>query len=186
MVVYTLDDVERIFGVAYTPEQRTALENIPFSEEVLSACVGTHVLFPGYQLSLLQVREKHADLFYSKTGGWYAPQTFAKDVQVRPSWHLLRMEPMPGSFSKTWDEQCRLLLQDEEVPSAATVAFATMLHFKASGQRLFERCYVRTSDVASVGYRVVVGGFDAGGFLVNSDWDGLRYDALGVSSARKF
>jgi hypothetical protein len=186
MAVYTLDNVERIFGVTYTPEQRASLTSMPFSEDVLDACVGTHMLFPGFPLSLLDVRATFADLFYSKRGGWYAGQTFAKDVQVRPLWHLLRMEPVAGSLGKSWKEQCKLLLPDEEVPSAATVAFATMLRFKATGQRLFGRCYVRTSDVDSDGDRADIGRFGADGFDVSYHWDTDRYGALGLSASRKF
>ena len=188
-VVYTLENVERIFYGTYTPKEREALQDIPFSEDVLRACAGTHMLFPGYSLSLLEVRDDHADLFRSKTGGWYAEekQAFSRaSVPVR--WHLLRMEPVPRSLNKTWSEQCKLLLSDEEVPSAATVAFAAMLHFKATEQRLFEKCYVRTSDVDSDGRRVCVGDFDAGGFIVSSSgWDDDRYGGvLGLSASRKF
>ena len=184
-VCYTLDDVERVFGVTHSPEQKAARQNIPFTEDVLKACAGTHMLFPGFPLSLLEIRAKHADVF-SKMDCWYVNQPFAEDEPVRPSWHLLRMEPVPGSLGKSWDEQQKLLLPDEEVPSAALVAFATILHFEVMKQRLFERHYVRTSDVASGGRRVFVGVFDADGFLVGGDWDARRYGLLGVSSSRKF
>ncbi len=185
--VYSLADVERVFGVRFTSEHMTALENIPFSDEVLRECAGTHLLFPGYSLSLLEVREKKADLFYAQSGGWYAEarETFSREtVPIR--WHLLRMEPVSESLSKTWDDQTALLLADEEVPSAATVAFATMLHFIMSKQRLFERTCVRVSDVDADGIRVCVGNFDADGLGVSSYWDDGRSDFLGLSSARKF
>jgi hypothetical protein len=187
-IQYTLDDVERIFGVTYTAEQRAALQDVQFSDDVLRACAGTHMLFPGFPLSLLDVRATFADLFFSKTGGWYAEekQSFSRaSVPVR--WHLLRTTPVPDSFSRTWSGQYTLLLPDEEVPSAATVAFATMLHFKATGQRLFESCYVRTSNVDADGNRVIVGGFDAVGFSVSDVyWDHDRRARLGLSSVRKF
>lgn len=186
-VCYDLNEVETHFGVRYTPEQRDALAGIPFSEQVLRESVGTHMLFPGFPLSLLDVRDKHAALFYSKKGGWYAEEKHAfSRARVPVRWHLLRMEPVPKSFGKTWKEQQTLLGPDEEVPSAAVVAFATMLHFRMTGQRLFKSCYVRTSDVGSDGYRVDVGYFDAGGLYVYRDWDAYRYDSLGLASARKF
>lgn len=184
---YTLADVERVFGVTYTTEQKSALENVPFSDEVLTSCVGTHMLLPGYPLSLLDIREKFADLFYTKTGGWYAEveETFSREtVPIR--WHLLRMEPVPGSFSKNWDEQKQLLLSDEEVPSSSLVAYATMLHFGATKQRLFERTCVRVSDKNADGYRVRVGRFGAGGLCVPYYCDDSRRAFLGLSSSRKF
>src|SRR5258708_4650210 len=78
--VYTFEDVESIFGVTYTPEPRAGLQGIPFSKEVLKACAGTHMLFPGLPLSLLDIREKHAAHFYTKSGGWYAEkkQSFSR------------------------------------------------------------------------------------------------------------
>ncbi len=187
MVVYTPDEVERVLGVTYTPEQRAALQGIPFSGNVLKACDGMHMLFPGFPLSLLEIRARHADLFYAKADCWYAEekQTFSRaPVPVR--WHLLRMEPVPGSLGRSWKDQQKLLLSDEVVPTAAIVAFATMLHFGGTKERLFERCYVRTSDVASDGNRVDVGGFDADGFLVYYYWVGGRNGTLGLSSVRKF
>ena len=145
------------------------------------------MLFPVLPLSLLDVRAKHAGLFYSKSGGWYADKqyTFSR-VAMSVRWHLIRMEPVEGSLNKTWAEQQSLLLPDDEVPSAAVVAFATMLHFKTTGVRLFERTYVRTSDMGADGYSVVVGYFDDNGFNVRSYWDGIRYDNLGLASSRKF
>jgi len=59
-------------------------------------------------------------------------------------------------------------------------------HHFATGERLFENVYVRTSSVGSVGVRVLVGGFDSRGLIVVSYWDDGRLDYLGVSSARKF
>ena len=180
--VYSPTDVERVFGVRFTSEHMTALENIPFSDEVLTSCAGTHMLFPGYPLSLLDIREKKADLFYSQSGGWYAEarETFSREtVPIR--WNLLRMEPIPGSFSKNWDEQHTLLLAGEEVSTAATLTFATILHFGATKKRLLERTYVRVSDKDADGNRVRVGIFDAGGLFVGHYWVDNRGDGLGLS-----
>ena len=183
--VYTPEDVESVFGVTYSSEQRDALASIPFSEETLRACAGTHVLFPGYGLSLLDIRERHSNLFFAKTGGWFGQEQHAfSRVPVPVRWHLLRMEPVPESFLKSWQEQQTLLLPDEEVPSAATVTFATMLHFKVTGVRLFKSSYVRTSDVDADGFRVFVGLFVDDGFDVYSVWDDRRA-VLGLASARR-
>ena len=59
-------------------------------------------------------------------------------------------------------------------------------HFLATGERLFEDIYVRCSDVDSVGYRVVVGGFGSNGLGVDGHWDDCRGGGVGVASARKF
>jgi hypothetical protein len=185
-VGYTLEDVEKHFGVRYSPEQRAALAEIPFSEETLKACPGTHMLLPGFPLSLLDIHDRHADLFFMKKGGWYAyaGESFSR-APIPPRWHLLRTEPVPDSFSKTWDGQVALLAPGEEVPSAALVAFASALHFLASEQRLFQYCYVRTSDRSALSNRVYVGFFDAVGFTVYDGTDDCRFGNLGLASSRQ-
>ena len=56
----------------------------------------------------------------------------------------------------------------------------------ATGERLFENIYVRTSSVRSGGHRVHVGVFGQDGLLVDNWWDDGRLGRIGVSSARKF
>ena len=185
---YNLNDIQAHCGVQFTPEQRAALQDIPFSEDVLKACAGTHMLFPTPSLSLLQIRDIiHPDLFYDKSDGWYAEEkeTFSR-APIPVQWNLLRMAPIPESFNKSWDEQCSLLTEGEEVPSSAVVTVATILHFLATGQRLFERCYVRTADRGSDDDRFSVGDFDADGLSVRSYWDGHRTPRLGLAASRKF
>ncbi len=186
---YDLDDVQTQFGVEFTPAERAVLQEVPFPEDVLKACAGTHMLFPTLALSLLQIRDRHAGLFYSKTGRWHTGESerFAR-VLMPVRWHLLRMTPLPESFTKTWDQQCSLLSEGDEVPSAVAVAFATVLHFTMTGKRLFEKTYVRTSDVASDGNRVEVGLFGTDGVWFGDYGDGLRNPVLGLAAAaeRKF
>ena len=181
---YSIEDVESAFGFKYTPEQKASLATIPFSKETLKACAGTHLLFPGAPLSLIDIREKNSENFNEDQEGEELEEFARATVPVR--WHLLRMEQVPDSLKKTWDEQKQLLLSDEEVPSAAMVAFATMLHFTMTGQRLLQESCVRTSDVVAGGRRIYVSGFDAGRVGVYRDWDDRRYEDLGIASSRKF
>ena len=58
-------------------------------------------------------------------------------------------------------------------------------HYKATNERLFEKVWVRCSDLDSVGIRVGVGNFGAEGLDVGSGWDGSRDGDLGLASARK-
>lgn len=62
----------------------------------------------------------------------------------------------------------------------------TIGHFLSTGERLFEKIYVRCMDVASVGLRVFVGRFAADGLRVYDFLcDDHRLDGLGVSASRK-
>jgi len=52
-------------------------------------------------------------------------------------------------------------------------------HYKAINERLFEKVWVRCSDLDSVGP------FDAKGLRVGDCWDDYRDGDLGLASARK-
>jgi hypothetical protein len=136
--------------------------------------------------SIVHLRDAMNDrgqIFYPQD--WYDNQPFAQKADT-PQERCLLMAPIEGSLCKTWEEQQTLLSNDEEVPTARIVVMGMVIHFLATGQRLFERCYVRTTDVGAEGTRVLVGRFDAVGLGVSSDWDGRRGDGLGVATLRKF
>jgi hypothetical protein len=98
---------------------------------------------------------------------------------------LVRKEPITNSTSKTWNDQQALLSKDEETPTARIVVYTMVGHFLATGERLFEKIYVRCVDLGSDGSRVGVGRFDAEGLYVNCCWGDCRYDSIGLSAARK-
>jgi hypothetical protein len=183
---HNMDIVEQQMLVQYSEEQRAVLEDIPFSEEVLRSCQGTHILFPGFKLSIAEMRKKFPDLFYGKAGNaWWDAQAFATTERVPPRWYLLRKEPVPGSFNKTWKEQQLLLPADEETPRTCEVIYGMLLHFLVTGERFFPDCYVRTADVDVGGGRVGIGVFGAGGLSVYNYWDDDRHDDLGVAARRQ-
>ena len=139
-----------------------------------------------FPLSILEIRGKvPADqrLFYAQD--WYNKESFAKD-RGDVSWQLVRKTPVESSTSKTWDEQQALLAKNEETPTARVMVYTIIGHFLATGERLFERIYVRCSDVDSDGFRVDVGRFVVNGLIVSDYWDGNRRGDIGVASARKF
>lgn len=172
------------FGVNPSKQQSAYLAEIPFVESVLEACKNTHVLIAVFPLSLLDIRGACRDqgLFY--TQDWYNKQAFAKE-KGEVGWQLIRKTPVDDSTSKNWDEQNKLLSKDEEVLSVHSVAYTMIGHYKATGERLFEKVWVRCSDLVSDGLRVDVGNFDAKGLLVYYDWGDLHDGLLGLASARK-
>ena len=175
-------------SIVYTAEQITALaESLP-SEDVLKWCKenGYAVMpAPPTAMSTLDVREIQSAHFYSKTGGWYADQKFAREDKTSFGWLLIKKTPVSNSTSKTWNEQNKLLSALEKVPNAAEMCWFITTYFEVRGVRLFEGVYVRTSSLDSVGHRVDVGFFDSDGLIVSYYWDGRRHDFLGVSAARK-
>lgn len=184
---FGIEEAIKHFGVNATKQQLAYLTEVPFSEEVLKSCKDTHVLVAVFPLSILDIRgiaKKQPDrtLFYSQD--WYDKQAFAKD-KGEVGWQLVRKEPIANSTSKTWNDQQALLSKDEETPTARIVVYTMVGHFLASGERLFEKIYVRCIDLDSDGYRVGVGSFDAEGLGVGGGHDDFRDDDLGLSAARK-
>ena len=176
-------------SIVYTDEQITALaESLP-SEDVLKWCKDNgYAVMPAplTAMSLLDVRELQSGHFsYSKTGGWYADQKFAREDKTSFRWLAIRKTPVPNSTSKNWKEQGKLLSALEHVPNAAEMGWFITTYFEVRGTRLFESIYVRTSSVDSDGYRVYVGSFDDRGLIVYSWSDDSRNSDVGVSSARK-
>jgi hypothetical protein len=96
------------------------------------------------------------------------------------------MVPVPDSFDKILIEQKALLPTEEEIPSARVVVMGIVIHFLASGERLFPKCCLRCAELTSNDSRVNVGRFDSDGFYVSHYWDDLRGDFLGLASSRKF
>ena len=181
---FGVEEAIRHFGVNPTRQQLAALSKIPFSEAVLEQSKDTHVLVAVFPLSVLEIPGKvDSKLFYDQW--WYNKESFAKE-RGEVTWQLIRKTPVNNSTSKNWQEQQALLSKDDEVPSAQVMVYTIIGHYLATGERLFEHVYVRTSSVDLGGRRVAVGRFDSEGLDVVSHWDDNRYDYLGVSSARKF
>jgi hypothetical protein len=165
-------------------EQGRSLRTAPFSPEVLKACNETHLLVLCAPLSLMGVWEKQSKLFCTKEDPWYANEKFAA-VPAELGWQLVRKDCLPDSLEKTWAEQLKLLSEQEEVSSPAVLAQAILLHFLETGERLFDRIYVRTSSTDSVGDHVVLGCFVGHGLGVSRYLDGNSDSGIGLSSAWK-
>jgi len=183
--VFGIEEAIQHFGVKPTQAQLSALAEIPFTEAELRECKDTHILVAVFPMSILDIRGKvERKLFYSHEDAWYNKQAFAKD-NGESAWHLVRKTPVDNSTGKNWNEQQALLAKNEETPKTRVVVYAIIGHFLATNERLFERIYVRCSDVDSDGRRVYVGFFDACGLVVRSFWGDYRYDCIGLASARK-
>ncbi len=185
-----LEEVEKAFGVKYSTGDRAKLATIQFSDETLCASKDTHVLVAGFRMSINDIRKNRnvkgnaAKLFFSAVGeGWYNDEPFA-NASVECRWFLLRKKPIDNSTSKTYEEQLQLIPRGEENPWARDVVFATIALFLTTGERMFEKIYVRCKDVSSRGGRFGVGFFVRDGLDVYFGWDGCRDGGIGVGSVR--
>lgn len=182
--MFGIEDAIKHFGVNPSKAQLAALGEVPFSEETLEACKAAHVLVAVLPMSVLDIRSacKDQSLFYNQD--WYNKQAFAKD-RGEIGWHLIRKTPVENSTNNTWSDQQALLGKDDETPKAQVMVYTIIGHYKATGERLFEKVWVRCSDLDSDCRRVDVGYFDAEGLDVSGYWVDRRFGLLGLASARK-
>lgn len=184
---FGIEEAIKYFGVNPTKQQFAALAEIPFSEEVLKSCKDTHVLIAVFPLSILDIRgiakkRSNRTIFYKQD--WYDRQAFAKN-KGEVGWQLVRKEPIADSTSKTWNEQQALLSKDEETPTVRIVVYTMIGYYFATGERLFQKVYVRCVDLDSSGYQVYVGKFASIGLGINCCWVADCYDDIGLSAIRK-
>lgn len=189
---FGIEEAQKHFGAILSKRQLAYMAEIPFSEATLQAHKDSHILVAVVPVSIVAIRTatakvklppKHC-MFYQQD--WYDKNTVGNDVAVL-EWRLVRKTPVPDSTSKTWPEQQELLdPKFDETPEANVMVYTIIGHFLSTGERLFEKVWVRTRTLAPDGFRVFVGRFDADGLHVrNSLGDGHVRDSLAVASSRK-
>ncbi len=181
---FGIEEAGRYFRVNITPQQRKTLLEIPFSKTVLEEAKDSHILVAVFPLSPLTIDSKmDPGLFYGNV--WFREESFLTD-SGELKWQLVRKTPVENSTAKTWQDQQALIAREDEVPSAQVMAYTIGGYYLATGERLFERTYVRTSTKDSNNYRVYFGDFNENGLAVHSHQDDHLSRELGISSARKF
>ena len=182
---FGVEEAIKHFGVNPTRQQLTALSEIPFSEAMLEQSKDTYILVAVLPLSILEIRGKvERKLFYNHESAWYNEQSFAKE-HGEVGWQLVRKIPADNSTSKNWQEQQAFFGKDEEVPTARVMVYTIIGHLVATGERLVDRKYARTSSVDSDGNRVYVSDVGLDGLGISDYWDAVRYDNEDLSSPRK-
>jgi hypothetical protein len=180
---FGIEEAAKYFGVHPAPDEIRALARVPFSLDTLRASRDSHILVAVFPLSIIEIRSKvDPRSFYRQW--WYNKESFANDTGI-VGWRLVRKAAVVDSTSKSWEEQQKILGENDETPAARVLVYAAIGHFLATGERLFEEVTVRTADADSDGNRVSIGFFDADGLSISSFWEGERGSGLGLSSARK-
>lgn len=182
--VLDLGTVAKFFHIRASPLWDARLRHIPFDGPTLRGCRGSHILFAGTPLSILDIRRAAKDCFSGHI--WYSREAFAKNEQVNVRWYLLRKEPISDSAGKSYSDQLSLLEENEVVPRACEVLYGAVLYFLSTGIRLFSKTTARCaditeSDVSPVGVHVDIGNFDEAGLSI-SLWDDGPDEGIGIAS----
>jgi len=138
--------------------------------------------FTTSRLSLDELREKNPDLFVLSEASWFKNQMTAnKESQVRQL--SLRTSAQPGSFSKSWDEQQKLLAPGEHVPTVRDLVEGMIAYYLKSGKHLFPDYFVRMKDRSSRGDRYIVWS-GVGGILIDWSPGQGRESSIGLAVVR--
>lgn len=185
---FGIEEAIKHFEVEPTKQQLDTLLRIPFPEDTLEELKETHVLISIFPLSINDVQSKVGpSLFFRRKNrdDWPIQKPFAKE-QGDISWQLVRKTLIDNSICKNWQEQQALIGEDDKTPDAQVMVQTIIGYYLATGKRLFERGYTRTSSLATEKKHVCVGNFYLlDGLDVCSTLDIYRFDGLGISSARK-
>lgn len=133
------------------------------------------------------LNELHKEFGEGKGGffsHWWADQKFG-DEKPDAGVYEIALEKQTLE-NLTFDERVKKLEKGWDVPHPAIVTEAILTHFKKTGEYLMEDWYTRTSALASVGRRVVVGHCAARGVDVVRWCGDYRNGDVGLSASRKF
>lgn len=140
---FGLEDVRHHCGSFFGGEGVALLEHVPFSEATLRACRTTHILFPGYPLSITEMYAKCPEIFSPLGNAQF--DSFARDERVDLRWYLIRRTYRPAT--QTFAEQHAQLSCHEEVPLACEMVFMAILSWLARKQRVFRGMRVLCDDL---------------------------------------
>ena len=179
--------VHPVFGLSATPDEVANVGPPPEPRD------GFITFFDrGWSIARLQATVVAA--FWGETifheGCWcHKNETFftAEDV---PCYRQIRNGPLPDSFTKYYPQKVKLLPEGEEVPQARDVVNAAILHYLATGERLFTKGWVLCSSAVrspydDSHYHVGVGCFGSAGLRIDLIPDDSRGATTGLASARK-
>lgn len=176
-----LAEIEKAYGVKYTPAMRAKMKIIPDElMKVLVTCAETHILVAGFQLSIDDINQKTTNVMYfsPSSDGPFERKHFAR-IAVGLRWFLLRKEVIQNSKMKTYGEQKGIIPLGEELPYAREVVFGGVALFLTTGERLFERLtFVRCKDVSYKSCRVCVSADNYQGKLCISGFHDRRRDEI--------
>jgi hypothetical protein len=186
--VHGPDQAATHFG-PFTAEQLAERDVLPYAEATLRECAGTHVLLATHPLDLPSIHAGHPTLFWNDPDApWFADQRqqyeWSAQVITAP-WLLVRMDVVPGSWSKSIDAQKQHVastLPRERLILPGEYAYTATLHYLVTWQKLCKGYWVRFPVQAAEGHWVSAGWL--GGQLFVPYWDDSPIERVAVCSVR--
>jgi len=146
----------KYLGLRYSLGQLVKLEKIPFSHETLKKLCKTHVLFVGYPITLVGLKEQ-APAYINLPGGSFENDSVIQKKGIELRWYLLKKDVVPKSDCLDFQSQKKLLSRQEVVPKAGALVFGMLLYYLTTGQKLFGDSSVRCQESDDRERGVIVG-----------------------------
>ena len=140
---YFVGTVAQLLGCQYSNKERAVFSHM----QPATFPNGFMTFFdPGWSILALHELVANKRIFCPQT--WYDNEPFAR-LDEQPRYHQLQMEAVKDSFGKTFAEQQALVSPGEEIPMARVVLTGMIIHFLATGERLYFRLLgsLRRSDL---------------------------------------
>jgi hypothetical protein len=182
----SIETVEDNLRVEFSTAQKLALRQIPFAKQTLASCHRTHMLFPGFPLTIDQLSNIVSDRgIFNNAAHVVARSTTCGQQQLACRWYLLRCGVTPKSTGQGYYNQLTWLPKHEEVPQLAEVVFGMVLKAIVYDDHLFKRQYVRCAPLPGNTDQPIVGCFTKQGFEMRVFGPTKGIDNLGLASMRK-
>ena len=190
MCRFSISDWRKLLGVVFTRKQEALLGVLP---EILHApCPfhphrlvrDTHVGFIGVDRLTLQEFGRLNCPYPSRPDPWYFKEKFATKETMKFQIYLLLREIVPGSESRTFDDQRRMLPSGYDVPYAIAEAVKNYLLYRTLGVRVNPKRYARTASLNSFRIRAAIGAHGVEGCAVTRFTDHYDSEVLGIAASR--
>lgn len=184
----SVEQVERCLNVGFSTAQRLQLQRVPFAKKTLEACNKTHVLFPGYPVTLAELCQRLPDgVLRRATREAILNSSPYRTQCMSARWYLLRCGIAPGSTFEDYAKQLERMPNHEEVPQLVEVLYGMVLKYLLNGDHLFHKYYVRCAQVPTISRDevMVVGMFTKEGSAISARLINARDEDLGIAAMRK-
>ncbi len=174
-------EVRRLFGKRLGSKQ---FNYVPFGLSVLTELKDTHVLVATPLVSVEDVYARAPQAFLWDRGWQWGVVNWLK-FPYEAGWYLVRKEEVPHSrFMESVNGRLSLVEAPEFVPEACVAAFAWVIHYLATGEKMFSNGWVFTDGYSGVGRHICLTAHRRG--LLIRNWNDTEFDdSVGVASARK-
>jgi hypothetical protein len=136
----SIEDVAQTFGVEFSIEQITQLIENTYYEQTLQNCKDTHILFPGYPITICELSYKKPDLLICdcdcREGFWYDYKDFIYKDTTRCRWYLVKKDLI---FNNPRPQ----INDNEEMLSPVEIIFMIVLYHQVNNIKIFSNAYLR-------------------------------------------